>query len=181
METPQHVIPEPLEKILTKPLEASPQVGGNKTIDYLTVSPGIQGSGLDLHVVLILLLLAASALILLLLFRGRDLEIVRIRGLQGFEEPWEPLGGYKYSGLKLELREAYESILKSVREAGLALSKGATATEVSRALSKLVENSWIIANMYNKGMFSAEGPSHETVDSMWSAASNVKEALKRGA
>ncbi|MFN4046136.1 MAG: hypothetical protein ACK4H7_02195 [Acidilobaceae archaeon] len=131
--------------------------------------------------VLILLLLAVSALILLLLFRGRDLEIIKIREPQGFEEPREFLGSYKYGGMKLELRRAYESILKSLREAGLVLSKGATATEVSRALSKIVENPWMIAGMYNKGMFSAEGPSPEIVGFMRSAASNVREALKRGA
>ncbi len=167
------------------PVETSPilewNVEWNVTEEPLTEGPLTPSGGwLDFQTLLMFLFLAIVFLLLLLLYRGRDVEIVKIRGPQGFGGLEEPLGRYRYSGLRLELRRAYESILESLRGAGLALSRGATATELSRVLSNLVEDAWAVASIYNKGMFSAEGPSREIVDSMRTIAFRVQEALRRG-
>lgn len=170
----RHSIPGPPESVVVYQQNSTftpiGGLGGN-TSSLVTGGVGSPSSGFMGYEVLVILVLLASLVVAILVLLGSEGAIIRgvvRRVLWGKSGGVKSLSGYRYEGLKAELRRVLEELISEAVKRGAPISKGLTASETAvLAESVGVRGSSVIARIYYEGVFSPRGATRSLVEKAW--------------
>ncbi|ABM80152.1 DUF4129 domain-containing protein [Hyperthermus butylicus] len=176
IETPHHYIPDLLQQQPAAPTSFVP--GNASAVQPETTGVAVQyaggGSGMDPWLAGLIALVVGLAVVALLLVVSRLSARTTQLPEAGMPQPRSTYmvpPGYRYEGLRLELRRAYLRVLEALRRHGLYLPHGATAGEVGEAARRHgLGSAARVARLYRDHMYSRRGPPRGVVDEAWRLA-----------
>ena len=181
---PHHAVPKPLTQA-PPPQLTDVVVTGTTTTGTVAGGPVQLGGAKDVLLIMLLSIvgfLASLALMLLAsALRGR-VRVVRAGTGEGGQGIPRRLGSYMYKGGRAALRRVYLALVSRLSSHGVALPRGATASEAAKAAvgAGLLgeESSAEFSRLYNFFMYSRVEPGPDDVERIADLA-GVRDAVER--